>query len=83
MCAYVALNVYHRDICGCTCIINTLAHRAVPVQSLRHHVIVTRGSLARAMRVCSLLSSLTSFADDTGRWTTSGDPTQSMEYSMG
>lgn len=41
-----SFNVYHRDICGCTCIINALAHRTVTVQSLQHHVIVTRGSRA-------------------------------------
>lgn len=39
-------NVYHRDICGCTCIINALARLAVAVQSLRRHVIA-RAVLSR------------------------------------
>jgi len=64
-------NVYHRDVCGCTCIINASAHLAVAVQSLQRHVIA-RAALARCndVTLLTLLSHLlppSRFADDTER----------------
>lgn len=64
-------NVYHCDICGCTCIINVLAHLAIAVQSLQRHVIAL-ATLARVATLAndSLLSRLLlppHFVDDTER----------------